>query len=106
MRDKDEYEIKKQYLKDELRDKEDVIEKIERELVHYLKNTEDMKTIKNNHEFELGEYEQEVAPIQDNFNRIETNVKQMNVEIMKEYNLKVEKTELINEQLQMVADMK
>lgn len=38
-----------------------------------------MKTIKNNHEFQLEEYEQEVAPVEDNFNRIETNVKQMNV---------------------------
>jgi hypothetical protein len=48
-----------------------------------------MKTIKNNHEFELNEYEKEVNPIQDDYKRIEENVKHMNVEIMKEYNHKV-----------------
>ena len=50
-KDKAEYDQKKGYLGGELREKEDVIEKIERELMQYLKNTEDMKTIKNTHEF-------------------------------------------------------
>ena len=52
-KDQEEYNRKKQYLSEELKDKESIIERIERELVQYLKNTEDMKTIKNNHEFEL-----------------------------------------------------
>lgn len=52
-KDQEEYEKKKKYLQEELKDKEEIIEKIEKELVLYLKNTEDMKTIKNNHEFEL-----------------------------------------------------
>lgn len=29
-----------------------------------------MKTIKNNHEFELNEYENEVNPIQDDYKKI------------------------------------
>ena len=52
-KDESEYGRKKAYLQEELKDKEAIIERIEGELVQYLKNTEDMKTIKNNHEFEL-----------------------------------------------------
>ena len=89
-----------------MRDKEEIIEKIEHELVVYLKNTEDMKTIKNNHEFELEEYENEVHPISDNFQQIESNVKQMNLEIMKEYSLKVEKTELAERNLMLIEALK
>ena len=52
-KDQEEYDKKKRYLEEELHEKEDIIERIERELVQYLKNTEGMKTMKNNHEFEL-----------------------------------------------------
>ena len=69
-------------MQEELKDKESIIERIERELVIYLKNTEDMKTIKGNHEFELDEYEKEVNPITENHKLLENNVRQMNEEIM------------------------
>lgn len=105
-KDQGEYEKKKEYLREELKDKEDIIEKIEKELVLYLRNTEDMKTIKNNHEFELNEYEHEVNPIQDDFRRIEENVKHMNTEIMKEYNHKVEKGEDITAKHALIATLK
>jgi chromosome segregation ATPase len=105
-KDQGEYEKKKEYLREELKDKEDIIEKIEKELVLYLRNTEDMKTIKNNHEFELNEYEHEVTPIQDDFKRIEENVKHMNLEIMKEYNHKVEKGEDIGGKHALIAALK
>ena len=94
-KDKAEYETKKGYLGGELREKEEVIEKIERELMQYLKNTEDMKTIKNTHEFELQEYEAEVTPIARNFRKVEDNVKHMNQEIMKEYTHKMDKQDQI-----------
>ena len=38
-KDQEEYDKKKHYLQDELKDKESIIERIERELVLYLKNT-------------------------------------------------------------------
>lgn len=54
-----------------------------------------MKTIKNNHEFELKEYENEVTPISDNHVLLENNVRDMNSQIMNQYSHKVNTIEEI-----------
>ncbi len=47
-----------------------------------------------------------MSPISENHQKIEYNVKHMNIEIMKEYNEKVQRSDLINELTQRMEKLK
>ena len=62
-----------------------------------MKETTQMKKVKNPHEFELKEYESEFEPILAKTAAIEQDVKKMNEEILSIYNDKVRKESQIEE---------